>query len=377
MRDKERGVSEVLKNKLSALQGWQDQINSEAKKKGTGMAVLGAGESIIAPRMPTGSPSLDVRLGGGWPRGAISEVFGPNGSGKSTIAYGTIAELHKREPGALAVLIDVEGSYSSKRGAAMGIDKDRLKIFRINTAEPALQKMKELLEMTTPEGKPVVDLIVLDSVASLVTDAEDEGDLADAQVGVLARLMSKTCRQFSALAARNGATIIFTNQIRMKIGVMYGNPETTPGGEALKFYAWSRVRTSRKETLRDGENEIGQLTKAKIEKAKLDDSVGGEAIVRINRADGLDGAYDIATLGVALGVVKKSGNALSAVTAAGEVKGPGKDAFVASVKANQAARTELYEAVVKAGLSAGSIIDEVEADLADSGEPAGGSESVA
>ena len=355
-------MSENLKQKLEALGSWQDQINSEAKKKGTGMAVIGAGESINAARISTGSPALDIRLGGGFPKGAITEIFGPNGSGKSTLAYNTIAELHRRDPDALVVLIDVEGSYSGKRGAAMGIDKERLKIFRINTAEPALQKVKELMDLRMGD-KPLVDLIVLDSVASLVTDAEDEGEMGDAQVGVLARLMSKTCRQFSSIAARTAITLIFTNQIRMKIGVMYGNPETTPGGEALKFYAWSRIRTSRKELLREGTKddgkEIGQMTRAKIEKAKLDDSAGGVAEIRIMRTDGVDAAYDIAVLGPVLGVVKKNGNALSVTTAAGEVKGPGKDAFIAAIKANPKARLELYDAVVKAGLSNNAAVDEV------------------
>lgn len=360
--------------KLNALKAWGDTINADAKKHGTGMAVLSAGESVSAPRMPSGSPALDIRLGGGWPRRGMTEIFGPNGSGKSTLAYGTIAELHRRDPNAMAILCDVESSYSGKRGDAMGIDRERLQLFRIGTAEAAFDRIKEVLELTTADGKPVVDLLVLDSVASLVTSAEDEGEMGDAQVGVLARLMSKICRQFSALAARTGTTIIFTNQIRMKIGVVYGNPETTPGGEALKFYSWSRVRTSRREVLKEGTKEdakeIGQLTRAKIEKAKLDDSVGGECIVRIMRAYGLDAAYDIAVLGPALGVVKKSGNALSAETQAGTVKGAGREAFIAAIKANPAARDELYDAIVKAGISGGSaLVDaaEEEAEVIDLG----------
>ena len=509
--------------KLAALKAWGATVNADAKKHGTGMAVLSAGESVAAPRMSTGSPALDIRLGGGWPRGAMTEIFGPNGSGKSTLAYAAIAELQRRDPNATVVLCDVESSYSGKRGDAMGIDRERLQLFRIGTAEAAFDRIKEVLELTTADGKPVVDLLILDSVASLVTSAEDEGEMGDAQVGVLARLMSKICRQFSGLAARTGTTIIFTNQIRMKIGVLYGcvskdtpilladgstkpigeivagrlplsvmsmdsisgqieprqiveyydngpaeewlkfeietpdgarhltctpnhliltpfgerlaahldegdevmvgiqgpdsawvsialpiisrqavpadpeehrfdlqiegnhtyladqvvihnSPETTPGGEALKFYSWSRVRTSRREVLKEGTKddakEIGQLSRVKVEKAKLDDSVGGECMVRIMRADGLDAAYDITVLGPVLGVVKKSGNALSAETKAGIVKGAGREAFIASVKANPAARDELYDAIVKAGLAGDTALvdaaeDEAEAEAID------------
>lgn len=343
-------MSDALKARLEVLQAWQDKVNVENKKKATGMAVIKAGESIPAPRLPTGSPALDIRLGGGWPRGAISEIFGPYGGGKSTLAYQTIAELHRRDPDALAVLVDVEGSYSGKRGAAMGIDDDRLFILRISTAESMVDELRALLAEQS-NGQSAVSLVIIDSVAALVPEAEDEAGQGDVMIGVLARLMSRACRMLSAAAAKGGTAVIFTNQTREKIGAFVGNPETTPGGKALPFYAWSRVRISKIKDIKEGDDVLGQETKAIIHKAKLDDSYKGQAHFNVYNKFGIDVAYDIWRLGLPLGLIAKNGNALSAETPSGEVKGTGKESFIEALRANEGARTYLYQELVKTALS--------------------------
>lgn len=357
-------MNDSLKARLDAIKAWQDQINSEAKRKATGEAVLRPGDRINAPRLASGAPSLDIRLGGGWPRGAITEIYGPNGSGKSTLAYQTIATLLRREPNSSVLLVDVENSYSGKRGAAMGISLDdpRMVIYRPRFAEQAFDRIRDVLRETY-ENKPMFDLIVLDSVAALVPEAEDEASAGDSQVGILARYMSRYLRQFGASLARTGATLICINQIRMKIGVMYGNPETTPGGEALAFFAWSRVRTSKVRDIKKGEDVIGQETKATIKKAKLDDSVGGEATFLIYRRNGIDAAYDIWRLGVPLGLINKQGNTLSVTTPFGEIRGGGKEAFLEALRNNEAALDFCYQELVKTALrdnKTAALIDAVE-----------------
>ena len=270
-----------------------------------------------------------------------------------------VAELMRRDPDATAVLIDVEGSYSGKRGAAMGIDPDRIQIMHIDTVEFMFDALRDLLREQM-DGKPLIDIVVVDSVASLVTEAEDEAAAGEFQVGTLARLMSKYIRQFSGIISKNGQTLIFTNQTREKIGVMYGSNETTPGGKALPFYAYSRLRTSRVKDIKEGDRLIGQETKAIVKKAKLDDSVGGEAIFHIMRSNGVDTCHDIWRLGTQLGVIDKAGNTLTAKTPHGEVKGVGKDAFIAALRANDEARTFLYDEVVKAGVSGSAAAEALE-----------------
>lgn len=351
--------SPTLDAKMAALKNWGSKINAEDKKKGTGLTVLAAGEILPTPRLATGVPSLDIRLGGGLPRGAITEIYGALSSGKSTLAYQVVAELMRRDSDATAVIIDVEGSYSYKRGAAMGIDPARCRVMHIDTVEVMFDALRDLLREQI-DGKPLVDIVVVDSVAALVTEAEDEAAATEFQVGTLARLMSKYIRQFSNIIHKNGQTIIFINQTREKIGVMYGNPETTPGGKALPFYAFSRLRTSLVKVIKDGAEEIGQETKVMVKKAKLDDSVNGETIFLIMKQDGVDTCHDIWRMGTQLGIIDKSGNILTAQTPAGEIKGTGKDAFLTALRANDAARDFLYDEVVKAGVSGSPAAVELE-----------------
>lgn len=246
----------------------------------------------------------------------------------------------------------------------MGIDPQRARILRPGTAEILFDTLKSVLSETV-QGRPLVDLVVVDSVAALITEAEDEAEMSDAQVGVLARLMSKACRQLSAVAARTGAAVVFINQTRMKIGVMYGNPETTTGGEALSFYAWSRIRTSKVRDIKEGDKIVGQETRATIVKAKLDDAVGGEAVFPIMRKDGIDTCADLLKLGLALGLVAKQGPTYAVSTSQGDVKGVGKAAFLANLRANVAVRDALYHEVVRRGIGANSLGDlDTETDAA-------------
>lgn len=352
MADSSKAPASTGASKLALLKSWGNQINTENKKKGTGLTVLSPGEIIPTLRLRTGAPSLDIRLGGGLPRGAITEIFGPEGSGKSTLAYQVVAEMLRRDPNTTAVLIDIEGSYSGKRGTAIGIPTDQFQLMHIDTVEKMFDALRDLLREQV-EGQPLVDIVVIDSVAAMVTEAEDEGAAADFQVGVLARLMSKYMRQLSGIIAKSGQTLIFLNQTRQKIGIMMGNPETTPGGMALPFYAYSRIRTSRVKDIKDGETLLGQETKAIVKKAKLDDSVGGEAIFNVMRKDGVDTEFDIVRMGLILNVFTKNGNAISIETPSGEtVKGAGRESFLAAVRASsQEARDYLYDEVVKAGVN--------------------------
>jgi recombination protein RecA len=354
----------TLTTKLALLRSWEKDVNTENQRKGTGLAVLHPGDILDVPRLPTGAPSLDIRLGGGIPKGAITEIFGPKGSGKSTLAYQTIAELQRRDPNAIALLVDVEGSYSGRRGTAMGIDPERSTILRPGTAERMFDAILDITGKRAGDQR-IVDLVIIDSVAALITEAEDEADMGDAQVGVLARLMSKACRHLSAVAARTGTTFIFINQTRMKIGVFYGNPETTTGGEALSFYAWSRIRTAKVRDLKVGDKIVGQETKATIHKAKLDDAVGGEAVFRIMRRDGIDTVDDLIRLGLTLAIVEKSGQTYRVTTDAGEVRAVGRAAFAEAIRANPSVRDQLYDQVVTTGIKTGVDTGHDASDAAD------------
>jgi recombination protein RecA len=248
----------------------------------------------------TGCLSLDLALGvGGVPRGRIIEVFGPESSGKTTLAQHIVAEVQKL--GGLAAYVDAEHALDPEYATKIGVNIDELFISQPDTGEQALEIVETLVRSNA------VDVIVIDSVAALTPKAEIEGDMGDSHMGLQARLMSQALRKLAAIISKSKTTVIFINQIRMKIGVMFGNPETTTGGNALKFYASVRIEIRRSAQIKQGEQIIGNRTKVKIVKNKVAPPFRTcEFDIMYN--EGISIAGDILDLGVPYEVLKKSGN---------------------------------------------------------------------
>lgn len=250
--------------------------------------------------IPTGSLAVDVALGvGGLPRGRIVEIYGPESSGKTTLALHAIANAQKL--GGNAVLIDAEHAFDPQYGRKLGIDMDRLWVSQPDYGEQALDIAEALI------ASNAVDIIVVDSVAALVPRAELEGEMGDSQMGLLARMMSKAMRKLTAAANKSRTCIVMINQVREKIGVMFGNPETTTGGRALKFFASQRIEVRRTQQIKEGEESIGVGAKVTVVKNKLAPPFK-KVEIEIYFGRGISYLNDLLTFAMQLGVVQKSGN---------------------------------------------------------------------
>lgn len=299
---------------------------------------LGETRKIDVELLPSGSLSLDLALGGGYPKGRIIEIYGPESSGKTTLALHAIAEIQKQ--GGQAAFIDAEHALDPAYAKKIGVNTGDLLISQPDNGEQAL----EICETLVRSG--AVDLIVVDSVAALVPQAEIDGDMGDAQMGLQARLMSQAMRKLTGIISKSKATVIFINQIRMKIGVMFGNPETTTGGNALKFYASVRLDIRRIGQIKDGDNVSGNRTKVKIVKNKI------AAPFRVAEFDimyneGISKIGDILDLAVETGVIEKSGAFLKYN---GDTIGQGREAAKKALKENEKLLKEIEDKVRKAAL---------------------------
>ena len=275
---------------------------------------LGSRQVIAVEVIPSGSLAVDAALGvGGFPRGRVVEIFGPESSGKTTLALQVIAEAQKR--GGEAAFIDAEHALDAIYARKLGVDVDSLLVSQPDYGEQALEITAALV------GSGAVDVVVVDSVAALVPKAELDGEMGDSHMGLQARLMSQALRKLTGVVARNNTCLIFINQIREKIGVMFGNPETTTGGRALKFYASVRVEVRRASSIKDGEQVIGSRTRIKVVKNKVA-APFREAEVDLIHGEGISAEADLLDLGVAQGLIEKTGSWFSYQ---GERIGQGRD----------------------------------------------------
>ena len=321
--------------KLKALQAAMANIE---KNFGKGSIMKMGDESIEAVEViPPGSIGLDAALGvGGYPRGRIIEIYGPESSGKTTLAIHAIAEAQKS--GGIAAMIDAEHAFDRFYAAKLGVDIDNLLISQPDNGEQALEIADQLIRSSA------IDIIVIDSVAALTPKAEIEGDMGDNKVGLQARLMSQALRKLTSTINKTNTTCIFINQLREKIGVMFGNPETTTGGNALKFYASVRLDIRPSSPIKDGDNVLGKQTKVKVVKNKVAPPFR-KAEFDIMFGEGISRAGEIIDLGVAYGILKKSGSWFSYNDSK---LGQGRDACKQLIQDNPELAEELEALIMQA-----------------------------
>ncbi len=320
--------------KMKALNLAMEQIT---KQFGDGSIMkLGDAKKVDVELLPSGSLSLDLALGGGYPKGRIIEIYGPESSGKTTLTLHAIAEIQKQ--GGTAAFIDAEHALDPSYARKLGVDTENLLIAQPDNGEQALEIAETLVRSNA------VDLIVVDSVAALTPQAEIDGDMGDSHMGLQARLMSQALRKLTGIINKSKATVIFINQIRMKIGVMFGNPETTTGGNALKFYASVRMDIRRTGQIKVGDDIIGNRTKVKIVKNKIAPPFRlAEFDIMYN--EGISKTGDILDLAAQYGVVEKSG---AFYKYGGETIGQGRDKTKTFLKDNPEIMSEIDNKVREA-----------------------------
>ena len=330
--------TQVNPEKLKVLSAVMDKIE---KDFGKGAIMKMSSKAVeIVPVIRSGSITLDQALGiGGYPKGRVIEIYGPESSGKTTLAIHAIAEAQKA--GGIAAFIDAEHAFDSTYAQKLGVDIDELLISQPDNGEQALEIADHLIRSSA------IDIVVIDSVAALTPKAEIEGEMGEAKMGLQARLMSQALRKLTASISKTGTVCIFINQLRDKIGVVYGNPETTTGGNALKFYASVRVDIRKASVIKDGEEQMGARAKVKIVKNKLAPPFR-RAEFDIMYGEGISKLGEIIDLGVHNGIIKKSG---SWVSYGDQKLGQGRDAVKEALKNNDALRDEI-ETKVRAALTA-------------------------
>lgn len=345
-------------SKLKALQTTLEKLD-KTYGKGTVMR-LSDSKVLDIPTISTGSLGLDLALGiGGMPRGRVVEIYGPESSGKTTLAMHCIAEAQKR--GGLAAIIDAEHAFDRSYAEKLGIDTKNLLISQPDSGEQALEITEHLI------SSGALDIIVIDSVAALVPRAELEGEMGDSKMGLQARLMSQALRKLTGVISKTGCCCIFINQLREKIGVMFGNPETTTGGNALKYYSSVRLDIRRVGQIKESaDNILGNRTRVKVVKNKLAPPF---KVIEfdIMYGEGISKAGEIIDLAVELEIVKKSGSWFSYD---GNRLGQGRDAVKAIIKDNPELMEEL-ENKIKAKVSGDPevLVDTSEPNIADEGSP--------
>ncbi|NJB82040.1 recombinase RecA [Wenyingzhuangia aestuarii] len=321
--------------KLKALQLTLDKLD---KTYGKG-AVMKMGDMAVqdVEVIPSGSLGVDLALGvGGYPRGRIIEIYGPESSGKTTLTLHAIAEAQKA--GGIAAFIDAEHAFDRFYAANLGVDIDNLIISQPDNGEQALEIAENLIR------SGAIDIVVIDSVAALTPKSEIEGEMGDSKMGLHARLMSQALRKLTGTISKTKCTVIFINQLREKIGVMFGNPETTTGGNALKFYASVRIDIRRRTQLKDGDQVIGNATKVKVVKNKVAPPFQ-QAEFDIMYGEGISKVGEILDIGVNYGIIKKSGSWFSY----GDTKlGQGRDAVKSLIKDNPELAEELEAKIIDA-----------------------------